>query len=124
MNDVFMHACPLSCWDGNQRQCRWCNEPLQGRRTRWCSDECVQDSKDQHWFQVAAHAVRIRDQHACTKCGTRLGILHVHHIHAANGQHSKTSCIHHQTNLVTLCADCHKAEHHPKTIAGQIEISA
>ena len=114
MNDVFMLACPLSSWDGDKHQCRWCSEPFQRPRRRWCSDECGKDAVAQHWFQVAAHAVRNRDQHRCTKCRTSLGILHVHHLEAAKGRHSKTSCIHHQANLVVLCASCHKQEHHPK----------
>lgn len=108
-----MLACPLSCWGGDKHKCRWCNEPFTGRRYRWCSEECAEEAVAQHWFAEAGHAVRIRDNHACTKCTTTLGILHVHHIDAAKGRHSKTSCIHHQTNLVTLCADCHRLEHRP-----------
>lgn len=111
MNDAFMLACPMSKYLGGKRFCRWCNEPFDPPRRRWCSDECAEEAAANHWFNTAAHAVRQRDDHRCTKCGTRRGILHVHHLQAARGRHSKTSCIHHQANLTLLCAACHKEEH-------------
>jgi len=47
--------------------------------------------------------VRARDGHRCARCGSTTD-LQVHHLHAVadGGQH-------HETNLVTLCSDCHRA---------------
>jgi 5-methylcytosine-specific restriction endonuclease McrA len=112
-----MLACPASAWTGEKRRCRWCNDPLGPRRQRWCSDECAKEYGANHWFTDAAYQVRIRDNHACTRCPSKRIPLHVHHVQPALGKHRKTSCIHHQDNLTTLCTDCHKAEHAKKDAA-------
>jgi 5-methylcytosine-specific restriction endonuclease McrA len=54
----------------NKGYCGWCNAVLTGRRTRWCSDECVDEwmiRRDPSW---AARKVWRRDRGVCALCGT------------------------------------------------------
>lgn len=57
------------------------------------------------WIEVARN-IRQRDKNRCTQCGAQGVVLDVHHIvylsHHGTNQ---------QSNLVTLCRDCHQKEH-------------
>ena len=50
--------------------CNWCNGPLSGRRTRWCSDACVDEWMIRHDPSWAARKVWRRDRGVCALCGT------------------------------------------------------
>lgn len=52
------------------------------------------------WYREEIHARRNR--------------LEVHHVVAAEGKHSRASCVHHLDNLVTLCHPCHVEEERTK----------
>jgi hypothetical protein len=41
LTDAAMLACTASEWQGEKKQCRWCNENLTGRQKRWCSESCL-----------------------------------------------------------------------------------
>ena len=56
------------------------------------------------WPKTRAQALA-RDDARCTRCGSATD-LHVHHVQAVSAGGSNTLA-----NLVTLCEDCHRAEH-------------
>lgn len=119
--DEFLLACPLSTWDGNPGNCRWCNTALTGRQQRWCSSECPKAVSDNHCWTDARRAALRRDRAACRHCGVvgrrhshesaSLPTLQVHHVVPIHGRHNVPGCHHHQDGLRTLCDDCHRAEH-------------
>lgn len=50
--------------------CRYCKEkPLKGRRTAFCSDECVHEFKLRMYGSYARHFVKQRDHGVCCLCG-------------------------------------------------------
>lgn len=117
--------------------CAWCAAPLPPRRRTWCSDRCGDAFWENHWWSVARRAVKRRDRYRCTRCGARgpkrpvkaayathaaylaamrawraqkrTARLEVNHIEPAAGRHRELSCVHHLSNLETLCLPCHKA---------------
>ena len=48
--------------------CRWCGEPLSGRRTAWCSKACEREVAIRCGHHVR-RAVWLRDKGMCSKCG-------------------------------------------------------
>lgn len=50
-----------------------------------------------------------RDNFACTQCGTTEKTLHVHHTVYRNEAEGPWDYL--DSSLITLCDDCHKAEH-------------
>jgi hypothetical protein len=68
MTDTLLLACLLSDWNGEPTYCRWCNAALEGRRRRWCSDECASAASSNHWFNASRFAVLRRDGHTCVLC--------------------------------------------------------
>lgn len=51
-----------------------------------------------------------RDNFTCQICGHKDKELHVHHL----AYSAKNPCLEDGKNLITLCTDCHKAEHEAK----------
>ena len=63
----------LSRLSGQPGRCVWCEILLDGRRTRWCSERCLQSAMDYCYPQTPAAKMRrlIFDQAcACKICGT------------------------------------------------------
>ena len=63
----------LSRLNGIPGRCVWCEIGLSGRRTRWCSEQCLQSAMDFCYPQTPAAKMRrlIFDQSfACKICGT------------------------------------------------------
>lgn len=126
MTDGQLLACEASGWNGGPGLCRWCDGPLEGKRRRWCSDECSWAFTSNHMWSAASRAARKRDDNACVQCGAsetleRVGhgwsaglrsSLQVHHRTPVLGAHSVFGCHHHLAGLVTLCKPCHLVEHH------------
>jgi hypothetical protein len=117
-DDVYA-ACPLSAWDGDPAACRWCDRPLPARAKRFCCAEHRIEALKNHEFRYARDAALERDEHTCVVegCGgvaTFERALEVDHIEQALGRHGDLSCIHHLTNLRSLCG-----RHHDEVTAGQ-----
>ena len=109
------------------RTCMWCHGPLPTKRHKsFCSTEHSQAWQQRYvWNRnrnPVAWRILCRDRFACQDCGEMSGYknefgvwifkptgLEVHHIvHVADGGED------HESNLVTLCADCHLARHGKK----------
>jgi hypothetical protein len=104
--------------------CAWCGAELPKRRRTWCSDRCSNAFWTNHWWTLARRAAKLRDKYRCKRFGERAPKrgtpewrtlrktrrVEVNHIEQARGAHVRLSCIHHLTNLETLCVTCHKAE--------------
>jgi hypothetical protein len=74
--------------------------------TKWhkeCEPVKKERQKRSKGYLHKRHSVLIRDKNTCQECGTRVveRITHVHHIDRDYKNDSLT-------NLVTLCASCHK----------------
>lgn len=111
LTDDIILACSGSSWTGHPSRCRWCNRPLSGRQKRWCAN-CPEAWANNHFWTSARQRALERDDRTCVRCGeTNKKRLQVHHVEHALGRHYQTDCIHHVSNLQTLCADCHGREH-------------
>lgn len=53
--------------DGNPL-CRWCNGPLSGRRTSWCSQKCVDEYELRYDSKRQRREIRKRDKGVCAIC--------------------------------------------------------
>lgn len=110
-----------------KKHCKYCNKPLTGRRTSFCSDECSRNfaNRTVWWRGRDPYSLRIlyRDNFTCQHCGefharqNEFGVfipiddgqLNVHHIKpVSEGGGSEPE------NLITLCVKCHKAAHSRK----------
>jgi 5-methylcytosine-specific restriction endonuclease McrA len=71
--DRVLEVCELrpGPWPAAPRTCVWCAAPLEGRRRRWCSDECERTFTREHNWQAARSAAIHRDGGACVTCGVR-----------------------------------------------------
>lgn len=105
--------------------CRWCGNRIKsGRRSMFCGDKCAKKYDNKTVFQSGYGAykrrVLIRDDFTCRDCGKFMayeneygvmvpagnGRIDVHHIvPISEGGGDEPS------NLVTLCAECHKERH-------------
>lgn len=104
--------------------CKWCLGELKSNRQKsYCSNYCRVDYANHYVYgrnrPPVPWRIVCRDHFACRKCGwaSRMtndhGIEHysvkgleVHHInHVANGGSD------HESNLLTLCRECHLDEH-------------
>lgn len=56
-------------WCRQRKRCCECGKPLTGRRTRWCSQECVDAYLVRADPSFARRAVFERDQGVCARCG-------------------------------------------------------
>ncbi len=83
-----------------------CAKPLPRRRRRWCSDQCSRVYGQNHDWGNARMAARRRDGYKCVRCESKEKI-EVNHIIPRRGRGYGTGCQHHQTNLETLCHNCH-----------------
>lgn len=120
--------CSLSVWTGLEGYCHWCNNILPLGNKRWCSGNCLSAWRTQHRYYLSRQAVlkRARGKCACLRseneprhvlcahCGAcesvvvlRGVILTCDHIIPRNGDKSRFSCKHHQSNLQILCKNCH-----------------
>lgn len=112
--DTLLLACELSEWQGDPHRCRWCNDTLLGRQRRWCSPQCVEQYKSEHWWDHARDAALTRDRRSCRDCSydpaERPGLLEVHHLTPVQG-HRGAGCQHHVAGLVTLCQHHHEQRH-------------
>ena len=118
----LIQTCSLAHRDGDG--CNWCGSELPKRRRTWCSDKCANAFWTNHWWTLARRAAKRRDKYRCKRCGERAPKrgtpnysalrkkhrVEVNHIQQARGAHVRLSCLHHLTNLETLCLSCHKAE--------------
>lgn len=56
-------------WCFRRKRCRECGHEVQGRRTKWCSDVCVNAYLIRSSPTMARRFVRQRDQGVCAQCG-------------------------------------------------------
>jgi len=62
----------LSRLSGNPGHCVWCEKKLEGKRTRWCSDACVDTAQSYCYPQTPGakmHRLIFIQGFACTYCG-------------------------------------------------------
>jgi len=104
--------------------CKWCHGPLKNNRQKsFCSEDCKYWWYQQYVFgrnrPPVPWRILCRDDFTCQKCGwksrfiNKYGVTHfssrgldVHHIQYVS--HGGTD---HESNLITLCRDCHRKEH-------------
>lgn len=68
--------CTLSRYQGAERTCNWCGEPLKTtRQQRWCQQSCVDAWSANHWAGYSRDAAILRDGHRCLRCGRGPGDL-------------------------------------------------
>ena len=79
-------------------------------------EHCKKNACDVQWDWFTGTYTEVPQPHghpigrACARCDLIGGFRpEVDHIEQALGRHSKTDCIHHQTNLRVLCVPCHRA---------------
>ena len=106
-------ACPLTGWTGQPGQCRWCCKALTGTRTAWCGQRCRRAFEAEHLWTRARARARRRAKRSCElpDCPSPAGTaIEIDHIDAALGAHGRTpACVHHASNLRSLCVPCHRA---------------
>jgi 5-methylcytosine-specific restriction endonuclease McrA len=121
-SEALLAVCSLANPSGEG--CAWCGAALPKRRRTWCSDRCSGAFWTNHWWTLARRAAKKRDRYRCTRCGERAPKrnspdwrllrktkrVEVNHIVQARGAHVRLSCLHHLTNLETLCVTCHKEQ--------------
>lgn len=109
--DDMYAACIMSRFTGDPARCRWCNDELPARSTRWCGTECRVAGEENHIFAKARDAAQKRDGYRCKTCGaqkTKEYALEVNHAaERAWSRHKQQGCVHHLSGLETLCHDCH-----------------
>lgn len=66
-----LRACPLAAgpFPPGDRRCDWCGTGLEGRRRRWCSDECS-DAFSRNHAWTSARAAALRRDRVCQSCGS------------------------------------------------------
>ncbi len=108
----------------DDRTCKWCGQPLKSKRQisyccKDCSTEYAQMTVWGRGHAPLPYRILCRDNFTCQECGEFLafqnehgmfipcsGKLDVHHlIKVSEGG------LDHQSNLITLCSDCHKDRH-------------
>lgn len=109
MIDAVLIACEMTPWTGDAGRCLGCNAELTGRRTRWCSLDCSNDTLANHMWTMARFRSMKRTDHRCEQCGAQP--VQVHHVVPCLGAHGEYSCKHHQTNLTPLCHEHHLEAH-------------
>jgi hypothetical protein len=104
--------CNMTPWQGRDNACQWCDADLKvgGKRTVWCSNACALAWERNHVWRKARTAARRRDKYACRECGVKRSegvALEVNHIEPLVGRGYHYGCVHHQSNLETLCKKHH-----------------
>lgn len=108
----------------DKRLCKWCNQPLEGRRRSFCSDRCSRNYGKATFFKrgisTLPYRIASRDRFYCRITGEDLAItnrfgvkipasnqqLEIHHlIFVSNGGSD------HETNLLTVSKQVHKEYH-------------
>lgn len=105
--------CVNAFGDNKKKLCAWCGKPLQGRRRRWCCNDCGDAWYRSHTWTGARGAALKRDGWKCVICGTPER-LEVNHIVPRRGAGYGNGCHHHIENLETLCH-----AHHLEVTAAQ-----
>jgi hypothetical protein len=122
--DAIYATCPLSVWQGNPANCRWCDRPLEPNQSRWCGPGCRWHAETNHIFAEAKRACLLRFQHRCGDCNTDRD-PQVNHIIPVLGRHEVDGCHHHQANLNVKCGPrgngCHQAETNRQRNAGMFD---
>lgn len=69
--EAELAACPLAAgpFPPAERRCDWCAATLEGRRRRWCSDDCANAYSRNHAWTSARAAALARDR-VCQRCGS------------------------------------------------------
>jgi 5-methylcytosine-specific restriction protein A len=104
--------------------CKWCGKPLKNKRQwSYCCEDCkVKFQGFTVWGRGTCplpYRILCRDNFICMDCGQHLAYknehgmyipsdtgLEVHHIELVSNGGSD-----HQSNLITLCKNCHKDRH-------------
>lgn len=104
--------CELAFGDNPDRLCAWCGTALEGRRRRWCSDNCSNAWANNHAWTSARETARRRDGRRCVRpdCPTPQQSIEVNHKVPCLGKHGQNSCVHHLDGLETLCRPHHLEE--------------
>ena len=127
-SDKAMLACSASAWAGEPKRCRWCDAALPGRRTRWCSDACVDEYSRNHWWSWASSYRKRQNEGRCERDGCDRSAMETHHKTPILGRHAQSGCHHHQDGLEALCGEHHLEAHHgprpPKHEQMQIDAAA
>lgn len=76
MIDAVLIACESSPWTGEAGRCLGCNVELAGRRTRWCSLDCSNDTLANHMWSVARHRAMGRTKGKCNRCDHYAAAVH------------------------------------------------
>lgn len=108
----------------HKRQCSWCGGDLKNnRQTSFCCKDCSKKFNNMAvWNRTTAplpYRILHRDKFICQDCGTFIGYTNeygmnipigiaaeVHHILPVSEGGSD-----HQSNLISLCSDCHRERH-------------
>jgi 5-methylcytosine-specific restriction protein A len=104
--------------------CKWCGGKLPPKRKSFCSDGCASDFRHYTVWggrgqSPLAYRILCRDNFTCQRCGRDVAFTNEHGMRiptAKDGEvHHKDNVSNggtdHQSNLITLCSECHKAEH-------------
>lgn len=102
------NRCSLLLYQGHEGKCWRCGRPLTSRRKKWCSSDCEDAYWVQHYWGLARTAAMRRDKYKCVKCGAHA--QEVNHIEPLVGRGYHSGCVHHLSNLESLCQTCHKIE--------------
>lgn len=120
--DELAATCPLTDWDGDPQQCRWCCAWLGTRsKATFCAPLCSVTFWSNHSWKAAKDAVKKRAKRRCETCGApSRATTQVHHLGGAvaGGRTRLASCDHHLDALRLECWTCHQAEHHGEREAG------
>lgn len=82
--------CPMVKGSPKARTCLLCGTELEGRRIKWCSDECSDTYWRHHAWGVARPAALRRDGWTCVRCG---------HVGWSDVPHSVLTIQHHDLDL-------------------------
>lgn len=84
--------------------CRYCKILLTGRKTAWCSRQCLKEVLLRVEWRYIRRCILNRDKRRCVLCGNRASEVD-HIIEMADG-----GSFHEWSNLRSLCHACHKAK--------------
>ena len=91
---------------GQKGLCWQCGGILGKYKRKWCGQDCALLYARNHSWGYARDAAFQRDEGICQRCGSVQG-QEVNHIEPRRGQGYGPGCHNHQSNLETLCHDCH-----------------
>ena len=94
---------------GFTKMCLWCGKELTGRRTSWCSDECLNAFLGRYNWNVVRYEVIKSQNYKCADCGEYsilTDFFEVHHITPIRAHNAGGNAFD-RHNLVALCKECH-----------------